>query len=66
MLILTRKPQQVIMIGDYIRVTVLHINYSQVRLGIDAPPDISVHRNEIYQRILKEREESLNAGNYSS
>jgi len=51
MLILTRKAGEVIVINDNIRVTVLGVNGSQVRIGIDAPKDIQVHREEIQNRI---------------
>ncbi len=51
MLILTRSQGETIHIGDDIQITVLGINGGQVRLGIDAPLSIEVHREEIYQRI---------------
>ncbi|MDY0389118.1 MAG: carbon storage regulator CsrA [Methanolobus sp.] len=51
MLILTRSQGETIHIGDDIQITVLGINGGQVRLGIDAPVSIEVHREEIYQRI---------------
>lgn len=54
MLILTRKVQTAIVIGDQITVTVLSIKGDQVRLGIDAPRDVTVHREEIYKRIQAE------------
>ena len=53
MLILTRKIEEALIIGDNVKVTVLEVRGGQVRLGIDAPKDISVHREEIYQRIQK-------------
>jgi len=56
MLILTRRPGEIIRIGDDILVEVLSINSNQVRIGIDAPKNISVHREEVYERILRERE----------
>lgn len=56
MLILTRRKGETLMIGDNIDVTVLDIRGRQVRLGINAPKDVSVHREEIYQRIQKEKE----------
>lgn len=51
MLILTRRAGQSIMIGDDIRVTVLAVNTYQVRLGVTAPKDVAVHRDEIYEKI---------------
>ncbi len=56
MLILTRRKGETLMIGDNIDVTVLDIRGRQVRLGINAPKDVSVHREEIYQRIQKEKQ----------
>jgi len=55
MLILTRRNNEAIKIGDDVTITVLAIRGSQVRLGIQAPKEISVHREEIYQRILAEK-----------
>tara|TARA_B100001094_G_C17749735_1_gene585189 strand:+ start:54 stop:239 length:186 start_codon:yes stop_codon:yes gene_type:complete len=54
MLILTRKVGETLMIGDDITVTVLGTKGNQVRLGVNAPRDVSVHREEIYQRIQTE------------
>jgi carbon storage regulator len=54
MLILTRKIGESVAIGDKIKVYVIEIKGRQVRLGIEAPPDTMVHREEIYQRILAE------------
>lgn len=51
MLIFTRRVGEFIRIGDDIRVQVIEVKGRQVRLGIDAPPHISVHREEVYQRI---------------
>lgn len=55
MLILTRSRDESICIGDDVRITVLGVNGNVVRLGIEAPPDIQVHREEIYQRIQAEK-----------
>ena len=62
MLILTRKLGEQINIGDDITVTLLEIKGAQVKLGIDAPKRIHIHRNEIYEKI---REENLRSSNIS-
>jgi carbon storage regulator len=54
MLILTRRIGETLIIGDNVKVTVLGVRGHQVRLGVDAPKDLSVHREEIYLRIKNE------------
>ena len=56
MLVLTRKEGETIHIGDYILVTVLQISGNQARIGIQAPAEPPVHREEIYRRIQQEQE----------
>ena len=55
MLILTRRIGEIIRIGDDVTVTVLGIKGNQVRLGVEAPRDVEVHREEIFERIKRER-----------
>lgn len=62
MLILTRRVQEALMIGDNVTVTVLSVKGNQVRLGIDAPRDVEVHREEIYHRV-NGTEPNLEVGN---
>ncbi|ADZ90035.1 MULTISPECIES: carbon storage regulator CsrA [Marinomonas] len=57
MLILTRRVGETLMVGDEVSVTVLGVKGNQVRIGINAPKDVSVHREEIYLRIQKEQDE---------
>ena len=56
MLILTRRVGETLMIGDDVQVTVLGVKGNQVRIGVNAPKEVSVHREEIYERIKREQQ----------
>ena len=58
MLILTRRAGETLMVGDEVTVTVLGVKGNQVRIGIKAPSDVAVHREEIYEKIQQEQMES--------
>lgn len=60
MLILTRRVGETLMIGDEVEVTVLGVKGNQVRIGVKAPRDVSVHREEIYDRIRADGSDNLN------
>ncbi len=62
MLILTRRVGETLMVGDEVTVTVLGVKGNQVRIGVNAPKEVSVHREEIYMRIQAEKNVQGGAG----
>jgi carbon storage regulator len=62
MLLLTRKLGENIRIGDDVKITIVEVKGNHVKLGIDAPPSIKVHREEIYERIQQERQRAAREG----
>ena len=64
MLILTRRVGETLMVGDEVTVTVLGVKGNQVRIGVNAPKEVAVHREEIYQRIQREKAGGESTGNY--
>jgi len=63
MLILTRRIGETLVVGDEVTVTVLGVKGNQVRLGVNAPKEVAVHREEIYQRIQKEKQGQTSSDN---
>ncbi len=61
MLILTRRVGETVMIGNEVTVTVLGVKGNQVRIGVNAPKDVAVHREEIYERIKREEDQEARA-----
>ncbi|GMW07703.1 MAG: carbon storage regulator CsrA [Gammaproteobacteria bacterium] len=64
MLILTRRVGETVIIGNDVDVTVLGVKGNQVRLGVKAPREVSVHREEIFQRICREQKNGNGAGDH--
>ena len=60
MLILTRRVGETVMIGNEVTVTVLGVKGNQVRIGVNAPKDVAVHREEIYERIKRKQDHDAN------
>lgn len=65
MLVLSRKQTQAIKIGDDIEVCILEVRGGVVKLGVKAPPEVAVHRNEVYERIKRTEEAEESVGSYA-
>lgn len=65
MLVLTRKKDQSIIINDNIEITILEVQGDQVRIGINAPKSISIHRKEVFLEIQQENKKAADSGNIS-
>jgi carbon storage regulator len=63
MLILTRRAGQSLYVGDNIRITVLGIQGKQVKIGLDLPEDMTVYRDEVYQRVMEENRMAIQTSN---
>lgn len=61
MLILTRRVGETLMIGDDVKITILKVSGNQIRIGVEAPKDVSVHREEVYQRVLQDKQSATDA-----
>ncbi|KFZ28237.1 carbon storage regulator [Pseudidiomarina atlantica] len=61
MLILSRRVGETLMIGDDVKITILKVSGNQIRIGVEAPKDVSVHREEVYQRVLQEKQSATDA-----
>jgi carbon storage regulator len=59
MLVLTRKAGEAIRIGDDIKITLVEIDGNNIKVGIDAPRSVNIHREEVYQRILNENKQAV-------
>jgi carbon storage regulator len=59
MLVLTRKPDQSIMVGEDIEITILEVRGEQVRIGIQAPKSVMIHRKEVYEQIEEENRSAI-------
>ena len=62
MLVLSRQSDETIVIGDNIRVTIVEVRGDKVRIGIEAPRDVTVHRQEIYDAIRRDTQSSMKVG----
>ena len=62
MLILTRRMGETVIIGENVSVTIVGVNGGQIRVGINAPKDVTVHREEIYERIKREEDGDTRSG----
>jgi carbon storage regulator len=63
MLVLTRKPGESIRIGDNIKLTIVDVDGNNIKIGIDAPRTVAIHREEVYKRILDENKKAVSSGN---